>query len=166
MACLAFLNSFASRPIANFDGVNRRHAAALVSGALAILLAFALFVLKPNWLLAVAGTTLPVVAGLFGASFPLLIRILTPILGVLLVILTLILPEKAFFIRTAETRVVLPMTLFTIHANVIYDNMRQELATPGTPDEQRRFLEGFLPIFDREMETAKGLCQILSATGV
>jgi hypothetical protein len=165
MACLAFLQLLCITAYCKFRWRKPRHAAALVSGALAILLAFALFVLKPNWLLAVAGTTLPVVAGLFGASFPLLIRILTPILGVLLVILTLILPEKAFFIRTAETRVVLPMTLFTIHANVIYDNMLQELAAPGTPDERRRFLEGFLPIFDREMETAKGLAKFYPRLG-
>ena len=44
-----------------------------------------------------------------------------------LIVLTLILPDKLLFIRTGETRLVLPMTLFTIHADVIQASMRHEL---------------------------------------
>ena len=159
MAFIAFLQLYCITTYCKFRWHGPKPMASVVFGALAIPLAYALFVLKPNWLLAVPATTLPIFVGLFGKTFSLRVRLLTPILGLFLVIVTLLLPEKIFFIPMAETRVVLPMTLFTIHADVIRENMGRELATPGTPQEQRRFLEAFLPVFDREMQAARALAR-------
>ena len=159
MAFIAFLQLYCITTYCKFRWHGPKPMASVVFGALAIPLAYALFVLKPNWLLAVPATTLPIFVGLFGKAFSLRVRLLTPILGLFLVIVTLLLPEKIFFIPMAETRVVLPMTLFTIHADVIRENMGRELATPGTPQEQRRFLEAFLPVFDREMQAARALAR-------
>jgi hypothetical protein len=127
----------------------------LTAGALAILLAVAMYILKPNWLLAVPLTTLPVFAGIFGSALPRLYRFATPVAGLLLVFLFLWLPDKLLFLRTTEARVVLPMTLFTIHADIIRESMAGELTSQGTTPERRAFLEGFLPLLDMEMAKAR-----------
>ena len=98
-------------------------------------------------------------------AIPLKIRLLTPVLGPLLIVLTLILPDKLLFIRTAETRLVLPMTLFTIHADVIQASMRHELEASEHSEQRRRFLEAFLPVLDREMETARTLASYYPRLG-
>lgn len=127
----------------------------LVAGALAIVLAVAMYILKPNWLLAVPATTLPVFLGMFGSALPRLHRFATPAAGLLLVFLFLWLPDKLLFQRTTETRVVLPMTLFTIHADIIRESMAGELASEKTTPERRAFLQEFLPLLDQEMAAAR-----------
>jgi hypothetical protein len=165
MAFTAFLQLFCIASYCRFRWHEPSPTASLVFGALALPLAYVLFVLKPNWLLAVPTTTLPVFVGLCGKAMPLTIRLLTPLLGFLLIMVALILPDKMFFIRTAETRVVLPMTLFTIHADVIQKSMHRELEKSREPDERRRFLEAFLPVLDREMETARTLARYYPRLG-
>ncbi len=128
---------------------------ATVAGALSILLAVAMYVLKPNWLLAVPATTLPVFFGLFGSGLPRRHRLATPTAGFVLVFLFLWLPDKLLFQRSTATRVVLPMTLFTIHADIIRESMSGELLAPETPEVRRAFLADFLPVLDREMTDAK-----------
>jgi hypothetical protein len=157
MAFTAFLQLFCIASYCRFRWHKPRPVGSLVYGALATPLAYALFVLKPNWLLAVPATTLPIFVGVFGRAIPLSVRLLTPLLGLFLIAVALILPDKLLFIRTAETRVVLPMTLFTIHADVIQESMKRELERPRGSEERRRFLEAFLPVLDREMETARTL---------
>ena len=165
MAFIAFSQLYCITGYCKFRWREPKPIASAFFGALAIPLAYALFVLKPNWLLAVPATTLPIFVGLFGKDFSFMIRLLTPILGVFLTFVTVWLPGKILFIPTSETRVVLPMTLFTIHADVIHENMARELATPGTPVEQRRFLEGFFPVFDREMQAARALARYYPRLG-
>ncbi len=133
MAFTAFLQLFCIASYCRFRWHQPRAIASLLFGALAMLLAYALFILKPNWLLSVAATTLPVFVGLFGRAIPLSLRLLTPLLGMFLIVSTLILPDKLLFIRTGETRLVLPMTLFTIHADVIQASMRHELEACRSP---------------------------------
>lgn len=128
---------------------------AMVAGALSLLLAVAMYILKPNWLLAVPATTLPVFLGMFGSGLPRVPRLATPATGFVLVFLFLWLPDKLLFQRTTATRVVLPMTLFTIHADIIRESMAGELQAEGTATERRAFLTGFLPVLDREMADAK-----------
>lgn len=159
MAFIAFLQLYCITSYCKFRWQGPNPKASVVFGAVAILLACALFVLKPNWLLSVPATTLPVALGLFGNAFSFGVRLLAPIFGLFLVFVLLVLPEKILFIPTTEERVVLPMTLFTIHADLIRENMGRELTEPETPQEQRRFLEGFLPVFDREMEAARALAK-------
>ena len=142
MAFTVFFQLFCIASYCRFRWHQPRVIASLLFGAVAMLLAYALFILKPNWLLAMLATTLPVFMGLFGGAIPLKIRLLTPVLGTLLIVLTLILPDKLLFIRTAETRLVLPMTLFTIHADVIQTSLRHELEA-SEHSEQRRVSRGF-----------------------
>lgn len=127
----------------------------LIFGALAVLLAFAAYGLKPNWALALLATVLPVFLGAFGKALPRLVRFGTPLLGLALVIALLWIPEKTLFLRNGKTRVVLPMTFFTIHADVIRQAFENDLSSPGTAPERKDFLEGFLPDFRREMENAR-----------
>jgi hypothetical protein len=165
MAFTAFFQLFCIASYCRFRWHQPRGIGSLLFGAVAMLLAFALFILKPNWLLAMLATILPVFIGLFGRAIPLKIRLLTPVLGAFLIVLTLILPDKLLFIRTAETRLVLPMTLFTIHADVIQASMRQELEASEHSEQRRRFLEAFLPVLDREMETARTLASYYPRLG-
>jgi hypothetical protein len=165
MAFTAFLQLFCIASYCRFRWHQPRAIPSLLFGVLAMLLAYALFVLKPNWLLSVPATTLPVFVGLFGRAIPLSIRLVTPLLGMFLIVFTLILPDKLLFIRTAETRLVLPMTLFTIHADVIQASMRHELEVGKNPEQRRRFLEAFLPVLDREMETARTLASYYPRLG-
>jgi hypothetical protein len=165
MAFTAFLQLWCITSYCRFRWHDPKAIASLLYGSAAMLLAYALFVLKPNWLLSVPATTLPVFVGLFGRAIPLSIRLLTPVLGVFLIVFTLILPDKLLFIRTAETRLVLPMTLFTIHADVIQASMQHELETSGNSEERRRFLEVFLPVLDREMQTARTLAKYYPRLG-
>jgi len=165
MAFTAFLQLSCIANYCKFRWHEPKPMASAFFGALAIPLAYALFVLKPNWLLAVPATTLPVFVGLFGKTISFTVRLITPILGLFLVLVSLLLPEKIFFIPATETRVVLPMTLFTIHADVIHESMKREIATPGESEERRRFLEAFLPVFDREMQTARTLARYYPRLG-
>lgn len=165
MAFTAFLQLFCIASYCRFRWHEPRPVASLIFGALALPLAYALFVLKPNWLLSVPATTLPIFVGLFGKAIPPTFRLLTPFLGLFLIVVALLLPDKLLFIRTAETRVVLPMTLFTIHADVIQQSMKRELEKPGRSEERRRFLAEFLPVLDREMETARTLARYYPRLG-
>ena len=165
MAFAAFLQLYCVTSYCKFRWHEPRPMASAIFGALAIPFAYALFVLKPNWLLAVPATTLPVFVGVFGKAAPLPVRLLTPIAGIFLILVTLLLPEKIFFIPMKDTRVVLPMTLFTVHADVIHEDMARELAAPGTPEERRSFLRVFLPVFDREMQTARTLAKYYPRLG-
>ena len=165
MAFTAFLQLFCIASYCRFRWHEPKAIASLIFGAVAMLLAYALFILKPNWLLALPATTLPVFVGLFGATIPLSIRVLTPLLGLFLIVFALIVPDKFLFIRTGEARVVLPMTLFTIHADVIQASMRHELEASAKSDDRRRFLEAFLPVLDREMETARTLASYYPRLG-
>lgn len=165
MAFTAFLQLFCIAGYCRSRWHEPKSGTSLIFGALALPLAYALFVLKPNWLLAVPATTLPIFVGLFGKALPLAVRLLTPFLGLLLIVVGLILPDKLLFIRTGETRVVLPMTLFTIHADVIQRSMHGELAASGQTEERRQFLAAFLPVLDREMETARTLANYYPRLG-
>lgn len=155
MAFTAFLQLFCVVSYCKFRWKEPQAAACLIFGALSLPLAWAMFVLKPNWALAVPATVLPVFLGMFGQTLPRTARLLPPALGGLLIVLTLWLPDKLLFIRTEQTRMVLPMTLFTIHADIIRENLANELQWPETTTDRRQFLESFLPVLDREMQTAK-----------
>jgi hypothetical protein len=165
MAFSAFLQLYCVTSYCKFRWHQPRPAASVIFGALAIPLAYAMFVLKPNWLLAVPATTLPVFVGVFGQTVSLPVRFFTPIAGVFLVLVTLLLPEKILFIPMKDARVVLPMTLFTVHAEMIHEDMERELAAPATPEAKRRFLQVFFPVFDREMQAARTLAKYYPRLG-
>jgi hypothetical protein len=119
-----------------------------------VVLALALYVLKPNWLLAVPLTTWPVFLGMVtpGSWRD---RLAAPLGGALLAVVGLWLPDKLFFERTTTVRVVLPMTLFTIHADLILADMERERDDPATPATQREFLRAFLPVLAAELATSR-----------
>lgn len=127
----------------------------VIFGALSIPLAYALYILKPSWALAVPPTLFPIFAGMFGRALPFGARIVPPIAGVILVLVTLLLPEKALFVKSKEPRVVLPMTLFTMNADTIRVSFAEELRSPETSDERKSFLAAFIPLMDGELETAR-----------
>lgn len=154
MAFVVFLQLYCVVSFCHFRWQNFHRTACLVFGALSLPLAWAMFVLKPNWALAVPATTLPVVLGLLPGRVPRLDRWLPLAAGFALIGLGVWLPGRLLFLRNDQPRLVLPMTLFTIHADIIRTSMADELNDPNLPPERRKFLEGFLPRLDRELETA------------
>ena len=166
MAFTAFLQLFCIASYCRFRWHEPRAMASLIFGALALLLAYALFMLKPNWLLSVRGDHL---AG-FRWSFwqrpfhrP---SDSSPLCSALfLIVVHADSAGQTSFHPHGETRLVLPMTLFTIHADVIQASMRHELEEPDDSEERRRFLEAFLPVLDREMETARTLASYYPRLG-
>jgi len=155
IAFVAFFQLFCVVSYCRFRWKEPHAAASIIFGALSLPLAWALFVLKPNRALAVPATVLPVFLGIFGQARPHAARLLPPALGCGLIILSLWLPDKLLFLRTSQTRMVLPLTLFTIHADIIRENLADELQSPKTTTDRRQFLEGFLPVLDKEILTAK-----------
>jgi len=139
---------------------------AIFFGAFSIFLAYTLFVLKPNWLLAALGTLCPIFLGFFGQKPPsLLSRFLGPLLGFVLIVTILWLPERILFVHTIKTRMVLPVTLFTIHADLIQRNLNQELMSSKISPHRRAFLQKFLPVFNRELEISRHEKNILKLLG-
>lgn len=137
-----------------FRWISPRPLAASLAGALAILLAVAMYILKPNWLLAVPATVAPVAAGVFGSGWPRVWRLAAPVGGMILMVVLLWLPDKLLFRRTTHTRVVLPMTLFTIHADIIRASMADE-RDGAVPPDRRDFLSAFLPLLDEELARSR-----------
>ena len=166
MAFVAFLQLYCITSYCKFRWHTPRLMASTVFGALAIPLAYSLFVLKPNWLLAVLVTTLPVFAGVFGTAAPLMVRLLTPVLGLILILATLLLPERALFVPTAETRVVLPMTLFTIHADVIQEDLQRQFASQATLGKPTALSRGISSGFRARDADGQNTGEILPATRV
>lgn len=154
MAFVVFLQLYCVVSFCKFRWQNFHPIACLVFGALSLPLAWAMFVLKPNWALAVPATTLPVVLGLLPGGVPRLYRWLPLAAGFALIGLGVWLPGRLLFLRNDQPRLVLPMTLFTIHADLIRTSMENELNDPKLPPERRNFLEKFLPQLERELEIA------------
>ena len=155
MAFVALLQLYCVVSFCKFRWQEPHARACVIFGALSLPLAWAMYVLKPNWALAVPATTLPVFLGIFGKTPSPAVRLLPPLAGVALIALTLWLPDKLLFIRTSEVRMVLPMTLFTIHADIIRKSLAAELQSPETAEKRLTFLHGFLPLLDREIAAAK-----------
>ncbi|MEX1118692.1 MAG: hypothetical protein WEB60_07845 [Terrimicrobiaceae bacterium] len=126
-----------------------RRALAVVFGAMAVPLAYALYVLKPNWALAVPLTLLPLGLALIDwQKRSVDIRgLLAPVAGGLLALACVWLPGKLMFEKPGQKRLVLPMTLLTIHADVILKSLRSA-PPPHLP-------EGTIDLLEKEFETAK-----------
>ncbi len=126
-----------------------RRLPAILFGALAPPLAYALYVLKPNWALAVPLTLLPLGFALVDwQRWALDLRgLLAPVLGGILALACVWLPGKLIFERPDQKRLVLPMTLLTIHADVVLKSLRSS-PLPGLP-------EGTIDLLEKEFEAAK-----------
>jgi len=154
MVFVLFLQLYCVVSFCKFRWQNFHPTACLVFGALSLPLAWAMFVLKPNWALAVPATILPVVLGLLPGGAPRLYRWLPLAAGFALIGLGLWLPGRLLFLRNDQPRLVLPMTLFTIHADIILASMEDEINDPNLLPERREFLKNFLPNLSRELEIA------------
>lgn len=128
---------------------------ALLFGALALPLAYAMFKLKPSWALAVPFTTCPVFFGLFPLDGTTWRRALVPAAGFLLILLTLWLPDRLFFIRGEKPRVVLAMTLFTMNADSIRASLAERLEQGRLPPEKEALVRDVLPNLDLDIANAR-----------
>ncbi len=126
-----------------------RRGLAILFGGLAVPLAYALFVLKPNWALAVPLTLLPLGFALVDWQRKTLEwrGFMAPLLGAFLVLACVWLPGKLIFDKPEQKRLVLPMTLLTIHADLIVKSLRSSplLELP----------EGTLDVLAKELDIAK-----------
>ncbi len=136
-----------------------RRVPAICFGAMAVPLAYALYVLKPNWALAVPLTLLPLGLALVDwEKRGLDLRgLLAPVLGVILAMACVWLPGKLLFEQPEQKRLVLPMTLLTIHADIALKSLKSS-PLPGLP-------EGTVDLLEKELETAKTLSRYYRRLG-
>jgi len=110
---------------------------------------------KPSWALALPVIGLPVVAGVLGrvGSFP---RRVIPLAGgCLLAVVLVVLPDKLLFQKSSEPRLVLPMTLLTIHADAVVSAMHKRLAAGGYPAGEREIIASALPVLEADLAAAR-----------
>lgn len=128
---------------------------ALVFGAIAFPLAYAMYQLKPSWALAVPLTTLPVFLAIVTPGGPRWGRWLTPLAGGGLIFLTLWLPERVFFIPQDRPKVVLAMTFFTMNADTIRISLAKRLDEGRLPPEKAALVREVLPALDHDLAAAQ-----------
>lgn len=118
-------------------------------------LAIAVGILKPSWALALPWMMLPLLISIPGSRSGMGPRALPLALGAVLAFALLILPEKMFFKKGPEARVVLPMTLLTIHADAVISSSRRLLSDPSLSEERRAVLEQALPVLESDFAKSK-----------
>jgi hypothetical protein len=126
LACISLFTSF--------WWVKKRRAPAIVFGALAVPLAYILYVLKPNWALAAPLTLLPLAAAFFHRKSVVPSALFAPLLGAILTFCFVWLPGKLVFEPQPGPRLVLPQTLLTIHGDIVLKSLEQNpsFAPAGT----------------------------------
>jgi len=123
-------------------------------GALAMWAAIAAQNLKPSWGLAFLAAPLLLVIGLFGRGFPPLRARVIPLLVGLLGVAFFVqgLPRAIAWKTDQDSRTFFPTILFAIHANIMADHIRHEIASGrGLPGESR-----FLEDLDRGIREGAG----------
>ena len=111
---------------------------ALISGGWAIFLSVAAWLLKPSFLGVVVLGNLPIIISLFRAGQPVWGKLLLVAVPVLAAALLLIWPEWMLRQRDPTGPLYLAQSLFSIHADLINDQMAEDLArltpTPYSPE--------------------------------
>jgi len=129
-------------------------ARALCWGAAIPLLGAIVVTLKPSWALGIPVMGLPLLLAIVGPRSGMLQRALPLLLGCLAAVLFIVIPGKLVFERQAGARVVLPMTLLTIHADAVLQALTVEEKLPSTSPERKAFLNEILPILEEDYEVA------------
>jgi len=132
-----------------------RALASLLLGAAAIVFAYACLLLKPSWYLATVVTSAPVFLGFFGRSLSLKTRLLTPVCGIVVSLLTLWLPGKLFLIKDGASITLLPEALFCVHARFIDRLLEAKLAALPDADPDKTRLQTFVGVFESELYNAE-----------
>lgn len=128
---------------------------ALLTGVFAIFFAYACFLLKPSWYLATAVTVAPVFLGLFGRALPLETRLTTPILGIVITGLLLVLPPRLFLIPDGAARTLLPYALLCVHAEFVERSLEAKLPKLADSDPQKAAMLTFLGVLHSEVDKSK-----------
>lgn len=126
----------------------------LLLGVASILLAYVCLVLKPSWYFAFGTTSLPVFAGLFGQALSWLVRLLTPVLGLVAALGIIWLPGKLLIVRDSASRTLLPDALFCVHAQLIERLFTERLAKMPDGDPGKAKLQTLLKVMDSELVNA------------
>ncbi len=137
----------------------------VIFGSLAIPLAYAVYVLKPSWALAVPATLLPIAIGLVTNGQPFSTRCGPPALGGFLILVALFIPEKALFKRSEEPHVVLAMTLFTMNADSIAESYKTAIASKDIDPGRKALLEQILPVLETELVKARAWASFYPRVG-
>lgn len=120
-------------------------------------LAGAIVTLKPSWALSFPIFIAPLLLGCIGPGNEIWKNSRPLLLGGLLAVAGLILPEKLLFQREEKARVVLPMTLLTIHAHAVIPALKAELEDPATPPDRREVLASALPVLERDFAASQNV---------
>jgi hypothetical protein len=118
-------------------------------------LAGAVVTLKPSWALSMPVLVAPLLLALAGPREGLVSRLLPLVGGTVAACVLLVLPERMLFVKDMQARVVLPMTLLTIHADAVLPALVAERADPSTSAERRDLLDFAIPRLEADLEASR-----------
>ncbi|TSA31792.1 MAG: hypothetical protein D4R65_10640 [Verrucomicrobiaceae bacterium] len=134
-----------------------------LAGAGALLFAVMAYYLKPSWGLAVLTSPLLLLAGLFfrrGAISPVATASSLVLGGLLVLLFVSALPRALKWVPQRESGTFLPMHLFSVHADIIVDDMKKKISSGlAAPDEIR--FAGKLELAIKEGRARLGPYQLL-----
>jgi hypothetical protein len=136
VAFVAILNIFLGIQFLRFRFIDYRSSPAFAFGILAVFNSFLLNVLKPSFGLTMVFAWLPVIVSLFETRERLTRRLLLLGSSFALVFALLWLPENHLKQSDQSSSSFVPTTLFVIHADIIRDQMADDLQANDTPYPQ------------------------------
>jgi hypothetical protein len=135
--------------------LQRENRAALLFGSITLFNACLLFYLKPSFYLAPIFASSPVWISLLDSKEPLRRKLTMIGIAAVCIAALLFLPEQALQKTDPGSKTFLPTTLFTIHANIIRDQMVLDVENRAKTPYPPEFLEKTANLLDQEIEVSK-----------
>ncbi len=151
----AALSMFFNIQFIRYRFLQRENRRTLLYGTLTVFNACLLFFLKPAFYLATAFATSPVWISLLDPKEPLRRKLLLIGVAVISSAAFLFLPEEALKRTDPSSKTFLPTTLFTIHANIIRDQMALDLEAKAKTPYSPEFLEKTYNLLNQEINVSK-----------
>jgi hypothetical protein len=137
------------------QSASERQRTEFVYGAFILLNAVLLFFLKPSFYLASLLATVPVWSFLLDREEPLVRRLRMVGLAGAIAFLLLFLPEHFLKSNDPDSKTFLPTTLFLIHANIIREQMKQDIERKAATPYALEFLESTYTLLDQEINLSR-----------
>jgi hypothetical protein len=151
----AALSAFFNIQFIQYRFLTRESRPALIYGILVVFNASLLFYLKPSFYLATAAASLPVWISLLDPREALPRKLALTGMAVGSVILFLSIPEYALSRTDPDSGTFLPTTLFVVHANIIRDQLGQDIATNAYTPYPPQLLRDAKELLDQEIERSR-----------
>ena len=151
----AALSAFFNIQFIQYRFLTRESRTALIYGVLVLFTACLLFYLKPSFYLATAAATLPVWISLLDPREALRRKLVLIGIAVGSVVGLLSIPEYTLGRTDPDNITFLPTTLFVVHANIIRDQLGQDIATNAYTPYPPQLLKTAQELLDQEIKRSR-----------